>query len=288
MLRGLLAAVRPKQWLKNVLVAAVPFVAGELFVPGVLLRTLLAFVVFTVGAAGTYLINDAKDVASDRLHPKKRFRPIASGVVSLPVAYGVGAALMLAGLALCLLVSWKLLAVLAAYEVIQMAYCFGIKHQPVLEMVSVASGFLLRAVTGGVATDLALSNWFLMVAAFGSLYIVAGKRSAERALIDREGQQLTRKVLYAYSPSYLRFVWSLAATVMIVMYALWARESASIDGSPWAWISVVPFTIATLRYAVDVDNNAAGAPEDILLGDVVLAVLGLCWVATFVMGVYVG
>ncbi|WP_031470889.1 decaprenyl-phosphate phosphoribosyltransferase [Sciscionella sediminilitoris] len=285
---GLIAAIRPKQWIKNVLVATAPFVAGQLFTEHVLLATILAFVVFTVAAAGTYLINDARDVEADRRHPKKQFRPIASGAVPLSVAYGVGIVLMLAALALCLLVSWQLLLVIAAYEVIQLAYCFGLKHQPVLEMFAVASGFVLRAVTGGVATEVKLSPWFVMFCAFGALYMVAGKRAAERALIDKKDQKLTRKVLHSYSPSYLRFVWALAATVTVVMYTLWTLTVHPISSSVWSWISVIPFVIAILRYAVDVDNDAAGAPEDIVLGDPVLPILGILWAATVTMAVYIG
>jgi decaprenyl-phosphate phosphoribosyltransferase len=284
---GLIAAMRPKQWIKNILVLAAPFAAGQIMHPGVLVASLWAFVAFTMAAAGVYLVNDAKDVHTDRLHPKKKFRPIASGAVPVPVALGFGGVLLVGSLALTLMVSLQLLIVVAIYVCVQLGYCFGLKHQPVLEMCCVASGFLIRSIAGGVATHIHLSQWFLLVTAFGSLYMVAGKRHSERLLIDQGDQSLTRKVLTSYSPSYLRFVWALSATVMIVMYALWAFDIRHMSGSVWSVISIVPFVIAVLRYAVDVDSGGGGAPEDRVLGDRILQGLGLLWIMSLALAIYV-
>ncbi|MQA13804.1 MAG: decaprenyl-phosphate phosphoribosyltransferase [Pseudonocardiaceae bacterium] len=282
---GLVRTMRPRQWVKNVLVLAAPFASGDIGRLGVLGDVALAFVAFSLAAAGVYLVNDIKDVEGDRAHPTKRNRPIAAGVVP-PVLATVVAVLVLAGaLGISLLASTELAVVTAVYIVVQLAYCFWLKHQPVIDISIVASGFLLRAIAGGAAAEIALSQWFLLVAAFGSLFMVAGKRYAEIRLAERTGAKI-RKSLERYTASYLRFVWTLSATVLITTYSLWAFEITERTSSRWPVISLVPFVIAVLRYAVDVDGGNGGEPEDIALGDRVLQVLGAGLVAILVAAVY--
>jgi decaprenyl-phosphate phosphoribosyltransferase len=284
--RGVLKTMRPRQWVKNVLVLAAPFAAGDLLMPGIAPKLAVAFVAFSLAASGVYLVNDAKDVEADRVHPTKRNRPIAAGIVPPGLAVGVAVVLLAGSLALALLASVQLAALLAVYVVVQLAYCFWLKHQPVLDICIVASGFLMRAIAGGAATGIALSQWFLLVAGFGSLFMVAGKRYAEMMLAERTGAKI-RKSLEAYSASYLRFVWGLSATVLITTYSLWAFEIRETENNPiWSAVSIVPFVVAVLRYSVDVDKGEGGEPEEIALGDRVLQVLALLWVGTLTVAVY--
>jgi decaprenyl-phosphate phosphoribosyltransferase len=284
--RGVLKTMRPRQWVKNVLVLAAPFVGGDLFTQGIAIHLAVAFVAFSLAASGIYLVNDANDVAADRAHPTKRNRPIAAGIVAPRLALGVAVVLLLGALALSLLASVQLVIVLAVYIAVQLAYCFWLKHQPVLDICIVASGFLLRAIAGGAATGIALSQWFLLVAGFGSLFMVAGKRYAEMMLAERTGAKI-RKSLESYSASYLRFVWALSATVLITTYSLWAFEIREEQhNTVWSVISIVPFVIAVLRYSVDVDSGNGGEPEEIALADRVLQVLALLWIGTLVLAVY--
>jgi len=283
---GLLRAVRPRQWTKNVLVLAAPLAGGFLLDADVMIKVAVAFVAFTLVASGIYLVNDAADVEADRAHPTKKNRPIAAGIVSTRLAGVVAAVLLAAALAVSLLASVQLLTVIAVYIAVQLAYCWSLKHQPVLDICIVASGFLMRAIAGGAAAGIVLSQWFLLAAGFGSLFMVAGKRFAEIELAERTGARI-RKSLESYSASYLRFVWALAATVLIMTYCLWALEiRAAHHNSAWSVISMAPFVVAVLRYAVDVDNGDGGEPEEIALKDRVLQVLGLIWLGTFAMAVY--
>jgi decaprenyl-phosphate phosphoribosyltransferase len=274
---GLVRALRPRQWVKNVLVLAAPLAAGKVFDLDVLGPSALAFVLFCLASSGVYLVNDAIDVEEDRRHPRKRFRPIAAGIVPRPLAFVLAAVLFAVALVGAVLLTRPELAwVLASYVVIQLAYCLGLKNQPVLDLAVVASGFLLRGIAGGVAAGLLLSQWFLLVAAFGSLFMVAGKRYSELVLV---GGSETRRTLEEYSASYLRFVWSLSAGVACTAYSLWAFEMGeSQEGVPWSTLSIAPFVLAILRYAVDIDKGAAGAPEEIVLRDRVLLGLGVVWV----------
>jgi decaprenyl-phosphate phosphoribosyltransferase len=284
-LTGLIRAIRPRQWVKNVLVLAAPIAAGVIGQPDVLAAAGVAFVAFSLAASGVYLVNDVRDVEADRAHPTKRHRPIASGLVSPRLAIGLAVVLFVAALAVSTLASPQLLIVVAVYEAVQLAYCLALKNQPVIDICIVASGFLMRAIAGGAAAELPLSQWFLLAAAFGSLFMVAGKRYAEIRLAERTGAKI-RKSLERYSPTYLRFVWTLSATTVIMTYGLWAFEIRELSGSVWSVISMVPFVVAVLRYAVDVDGGNAGEPEDIALGDRVLQVLAVCWATAILLAVY--
>ena len=195
-----------------------------------LVRVLLAFVVFSLAASAVYLVNDARDVEADRQHPTKRFRPIAAGVVPEWLAYTLAVVLGAASLVISWLVTPNLAVVMAIYIAIQLAYCFGLKHQPVIDICIVSSGFLIRAIAGGVAAEVPLSQWFLLVMAFGSLFMAAGKRYAELQLAERTGAKI-RKSLESYTSSYLRFVWTLSATAMVLCYGLWAFERDDTGGS---------------------------------------------------------
>ncbi|HEY3894171.1 MAG TPA: decaprenyl-phosphate phosphoribosyltransferase [Pseudonocardiaceae bacterium] len=284
-LAGLVRTMRPRQWVKNVLVLAAPFVGGYLFQLHVLIAVGVAFVAFSLAASGVYLVNDVQDVEADRAHPTKRNRPIAAGVVPPQLALVVAALLFAGALGMSFLATPNLALVTAVYIAVQISYCLWLKHQPVVDIAIVASGFLLRAIAGGAAANIELSQWFLLVAAFGSLFMVAGKRYAEIRLAERTGAKI-RKSLERYTASYLRFVWTLSATVLIMTYGLWAFQLSQINHSHWPIISLVPFVVAVLRYAVDVDGGNGGEPEEIALGDRVLQVLGGCLVITLIAAVY--
>lgn len=285
---GLLRLARPKQWVKNLLVFAAPGAAGVLQDPGDLAATIVAFFAFCLAASGTYYLNDAADVEADRHHPTKRFRPVASGVVPVPLARVLGIGLIAAGILLGFTTGrWELPAVVAGYVALTTSYTIWLKHIAVVDLAAVAAGFVIRAVGGAAATGVEVSDWFLIVACFGSLFMVAGKRSAE--LSESAGSVSTRAVLGEYSAGFLVQVRTLACGVTTVAYVLWAFERARGGGAfPWYELSILPFVLALLRYALQVDRGAGGAPEDVILGDRTLQVIGLIWVVTFGLGVYTG
>ncbi|PYE18480.1 decaprenyl-phosphate phosphoribosyltransferase [Williamsia limnetica] len=285
---GLIKAVRPRQWVKNLLVLAAPMAAGAVDEPDVLWRTGVAFVAFCLIASCVYLVNDALDVEADRNHPTKRFRPIAAGVVPRSLAFVLAAVLGIASLGISFLANWQLAVVIAVYLAIQLGYCFGLKHEPVIDICIVSSGFLLRAIAGGVAAELpeGLSKWFLLVMTFGSLFMAAGKRYAELQLAERTGAKI-RKSLEYYTTTYLRFVWTLSATAVVLCYGMWAFDTdGGHNENVWYALSMVPFTVAILRYAVDVDGGQAGEPEEIALGDRVLQLLAIAWLVCVGVAVY--
>jgi decaprenyl-phosphate phosphoribosyltransferase len=286
LLGGLVRTARPRQWVKNVLVLAAPFTASLITNGEVLKDAGVAFVAFCLAASGVYFVNDALDVEADRAHPTKRNRPIAAGIVPVRLAYVVAIVMFLGGLGVSIVASWQLVLVIAVYEAVQLGYCFGLKHQTVIDLCIVASGFLMRSIAGGAAAGIPLSPWFLLVTAFGSLFMVSGKRYAEITLFEKTGAKI-RASLAKYTPSYLRFVWATSAAVVIMTYGLWAFEIRQDHNSVWASVSMIPFVVAVLRYAVDVDGGNAGEPEEIALRDRVLQILGAAWVACLAISVYV-
>ncbi|MFG2757662.1 decaprenyl-phosphate phosphoribosyltransferase [Streptomyces wuyuanensis] len=285
---GLVRTARPRQWIKNVLVAAAPAAAGELVSRQTALQLGVVFVLFTAAAAAVYLINDARDAEADRAHPVKCRRPVASGDVPVPVAYTAGVLLAVAATAAAaLLCNAMTAALLTAYVVMQVAYCVRLKHVLVVDLAVVTTGFLMRAMIGGVALSIPLSRWFLITTGFGALFMVAAKRYSEA--VEMEGSDgATRALLTSYTTGYLRFVWQLAAGVAVLGYCLWALEGGgTADGSllPWRQLSMIAFILAVLRYAVFADRGSAGAPEDVVLRDRPLAVIGLAWLAIYGMAV---
>src|SRR5690606_34385269 len=149
-------AMRPRQWIKNVLVLSAPLAAGDLFVPDVIIRAGIAFVAFCLISAAVYLVNDVRDVEEDRQHPKQRFRPIAAGELGTTPALVLAAVCAVLGLGLGFATAVPLGVTLAAYAIIQVVYSTWLKHYPVIDLAVVSSGFLLRAVAGGVATGIPL------------------------------------------------------------------------------------------------------------------------------------
>jgi decaprenyl-phosphate phosphoribosyltransferase len=287
--RGFLKEARPRQWAKNVLVAAAPGAAGVLTHRDALINTLIAFVAFCLAASGTYFLNDSLDAEADRLHPKKRFRPIAAGVISVTTGKISAGVLIAAGIGLGFATgSWQLPAVTALYVVCTTSYSIWFKHVAVIDITLLASGFVLRAIAGAVATDVPISDWFFIVTAFGSLFMVTGKRYAE---FQEMGEQRAgfRATLGEYSVAYLNYVLAVASGVTMVAYCLWAFEkTARAGGVPWYELSIVPFVLAVLRYALVVEQGGGGAPEEVVLRDRMIQGMVLAWVIVFGIAIYRG
>jgi len=285
---GLLKLARPKQWAKNVLVFAAPAAAGVLDNRQWALDALVAFVSFCLAAAGTYYINDARDVDADRLHPKKSRRPVASGVVPVPVAYVGGVLLLAAALGSALAVNANLAYTVGGYIVLTTAYSSWLKQVAVVDLVAVAAGFVLRAVAGAAATEVPISDWFFLVTSFGALFMISGKRAAEAKEMGDDATDF-RSVLGAYSPSYTAYLRAVTSGAVLVAYCLWAFEKAEtvVDVTvPWFQLSILPFVMAVLRYALVLDQGRGSAPEEIVLSDRPLQLIGVAWAVVFAVGVY--
>ncbi len=210
----------------------------------------------------------------------------------MPLAVAVGVVMLAGSIGLGqLLAGWHLALVMVIYALVNVAYSLGLKNEPILDLAAVSAGFVLRAVAGGVATGVALTNWFLIVASFGSLLIVTGKRSGEKQLLAEQQTDdgPIRQTLGLYTPSFLRSVRTLSAAVTVSAYCLWAfGRAAELHGTDpiWFQLTVIPFTVALLHVMRLLDSGKGAAPEELALHDHRLQIYGVCWIALFAVGVY--
>lgn len=284
---GLIKGLRPKQWIKNLLVfAGFVFTLNERWRPfsdemwRFLVRSIAAAVIFSLLSSSVYLLNDVRDVEKDRLHPTKKKRPIASG--QLPPSVAVVAALLL--MPLCLGAAWLLsrpfAAVGAAYLVMQFGYIFALKEVVLLDVFILAIGFVMRAVSGAVAIGVEISPWLYTVTLLGALFLGLCKRRSELVLLDR-GAGSHRKILEKYSPSLLDSLISIVASSTIMAYSLYTFTSPKQAGSNLMMLTI-PFVIFGLfRYVyLSHAHNAGGSPEEVFLKDRPLIATLLLWVVT--------
>lgn len=284
---GIVRALRPRQWIKNVLVFAAPVAAGIFDSGDYVARSVLAFVCFCGASSATYLVNDALDVESDRRHPTKRNRPIAAGVVPVSLAWALAVVLFVVSVAGAFALRRDFGFTIVAYLVNTTFYTLWLKRQPILDIVSVAAGFVLRAIGGATATDLPISEWFFIVTSFGALFMVAGKRAGELSELGDDAARV-RPVLATYSPEFLTYLRAVFSTGVLVTYCLWAFASAeaSPPGAVWFELSIVPFAIAILRYALLLQQGRGSEPETLVLSDATLLVSGALWAIIYGCAVY--
>lgn len=291
-LRSHLKALRPKQWTKNLVVFAAPLFAFEISAKS-LLGGLLAFCLFCAASSSFYLLNDIFDVKSDRQHPVKCKRPIASGAVAIPTAIAIAATL----LTIALVIGWwnspGLGLAILSYALLQVAYNLRLKHTVILDVIAISSGFILRAFAGAAATGIVLSSWFLLCTAMLALFLGIEKRKAELRLSELKGSK-SRVVLYRYSLPLLSRMESVVTNGTIITYALWS-SGPLVRGASTAWMMLtLPFVLyGVFRYQLLSDpqeisrrsNEGEGGgqterPEEVLLGDKPLLLTVLAWIAT--------
>lgn len=287
-MNAVIQSIRPRQWAKNLLVAGAPLAAGVLDNPEAQWDTAMAFGAFSAIASATYLLNDLLDVEADRLHPTKRLRPIAAGTMSGASAIQLAATLVLVGVIFGLSTGEpRFLVVLGLYAGTTAAYSVWLKRVVGLELLVLATGFLLRAIGGAVAVDVPLSVWFLCTTGAASLFVVTGKRFAELNELGSEAGN-HRRVLATYSRPALQMVLTISILVTVITYGFWAIETSTGEHGEnwWGEASVVPVFVALLRYQLLLRRGEGSAPEEVFWRDRPLQILGLVWAVMFVAGVY--
>ena len=296
-LRAALVTMRPRQWIKNLLVIAAAGAAGALGRDDVPVRVGLAFVAFCLLASGIYAINDVRDAEEDRRHPRKRFRPVAAWEIEPRAAVALGIGLMAGGLALCAAIRPLLAVVGAGYLALTLSYTMVWRHLLLLDIVAIAGGFVLRAVAGGVASPVALSRAFLLVVTCAAVFVAAGKRHSElqrHELAGADGPVPTgprtsggrRKVLEGYTLFRLRVILLVSAAGALIAYAVWAFELPSVNGVPWRPLTIIPVAVCLARYGTLIRSGRGETPEDLLIGDRILQVAGAAWLVLFALSVH--
>jgi 4-hydroxybenzoate polyprenyltransferase len=290
----ILQALRPKQWTKNLLVFAGVVFAQHASDPALLLRATAGFVAFSLLASAVYVVNDLKDVDVDRLHPRKRHRPIASGALSPAVAWSVVPVLLVIVAALCSWLGFGFLLVLAAYLASNVAYSFGLKNQVILDVFVIASGFVLRAVAGvellkPVAPETQLSSWLLVCTFFGALFLAVSKRRRE---LTNAGHLASdqRAVLATYTPELLDRMLTIAAACTLMSYALYTIWPATVakfgSEAMMATVPVVAYGVFRYLHLVRVSESSED-PSLVLLADRPIQATVLVYVAMTVWILYI-
>lgn len=287
-----LAALRPRQWTKNLITLAAPLFAFEISLR-TCLGSLMALVLFCATSSSFYLFNDIADVKSDRLHPDKCKRPIASGVVSISTAIVMGAVLLGSALTIGWLRTPALGLILSSYAVLQIAYNLKLKHIVLLDVIAIATGFVLRASAGAAATAIPLSPWFLLCTAMLALFLGIEKRKAELQLLQIQGGK-TRRVLQFYSLELLARMENVVTTGAVVTYAIWSAGPV-VNGAATPWMMLtLPFVIygifryqllsevkeANLDQLLGSQGGQTERPDEVLLKDKPLLLTVVGWVVT--------
>lgn len=296
-LRELIRALRPRQWVKNVFVfAAIAFSEERLWRfwdaaigPGPLLRVIGAFVAFCMAASAIYLVNDLVDIEKDRAHPKKRHRPFASGRLSPAVGIVTATMLIVATvpLAYALDASMAFLGVLAAYVTIQgLLYTYWLKNVVILDILVLATGFVLRAVGGAVVIEVSITPWLLLCMLLLALFLGIGKRRHELILLEN-GASEHRRILAEYSTPMLDQMMAIVTASIIMAYSITAFLAPAAPQEPYPMLMLtIPFVIyAMFRYLYLIYiRGEGGAPDELILRDLPLAASVILWGLT-VLGV---
>ena len=271
-MKYLIISARPKQWIKNLIIFLPPLFYFE-FSNSSFFIALKAFISFCLVSSGVYFFNDVKDIEKDKLHPLKKIRPIASGKIGFKPAMIASYSLFFISLLLASATSIKIFLIVFSYLIIQLLYCLKLKDLPIIDIISISFGFLLRAFAGGTINN-AVSPWFILTIFFGALFLSVEKRKAELSFY--KGVTLTRKVLKKYSLSFLNKIGNLASTTTLLSYSLWAAGPELNGAKSSLMLLTVPFVLyGVFRYQLISDINFSNnrkeftseLPENIILSD---------------------
>jgi len=287
-LKGLLLSLRPKQWVKNGALFAPLLFSQNLFNPSLFWKAVEGFIFFSLLAGSIYIFNDLKDIQEDRLHPAKRKRPLASGMIK-PGSAGLFACLTMA---LSFIGGWCIslpfLEVLAGYLALQLLYTFFLKHQVILDIFSIAAGFVLRVFAGGLAIGVQLSHWLIICTILLSLFLAMAKRRHELIFL-KEGAVEHRQILKEYSPYLLDQMMGVVTATTVMSYALYtiSEETIAKFNTP-NLIFTFPFVLyGIFRYLYLVHQKVEGGrPEETLLTDRPLLLTVLGWTITVLVVIY--
>jgi 4-hydroxybenzoate polyprenyltransferase len=288
-LKALILAMRPRQWMKN-LIIFIPLVFDRqlgLAHTTAVLRTLTGFIIFCLISGVVYIINDIADAEADRQHPDKRNRPIASGRLPVRIASIAVAGLTAVLLPISFWLSWSFGLVTLAYLLLNLAYSKWIKHIPILDVLSIALGFVLRVAAGVTLIHVArFSPWLYVVTTLGALYIGFGKRRAELALLA-DGANAHRKVLDGYTIPLLDQYILIVSGTTIVAYSLYTFSAPDLPGNH-AMMLTIPFVLyGVFRYLYLIQvKHSGGAPEEVVLSDRPLQITIALWVLSVLLILY--
>lgn len=301
-IKGIIRVIRPIHWVKNLSVFAALIFSQSLFDPLLFARVTWAFIAFCLAASSTYIFNDIMDIKRDRLHPIKKNRPIASGALPVPVAIVLGIVLILGALLLARTLSYFFYVLILVYLILQACYSLFLKNLPVIDIIIIATGFVIRIYAGAFVIDAHLSVWFLLCVISVALFLASGKRRAELGALGADSG--TRESLSKYPRELLNSYVTMFGNAAWMSWALFTFfESPRVSTPLWILLAeiskatainkllmiTIPFTIfGIMRYQNLIFENRSEAPEKLLLTDIPLVTSVAVWVGLVVFILYTG
>ena len=287
-MKNIFHLIRVKQWVKNLFVFMPIFFAGRFMELDIVLEVCLAFLIFSLTASMIYIINDYADIDNDRLHPRKKNRPLASGAISKKEAIIIFCTLMIVVLGLGLLAGPNIMGIIAIYFVMNLAYTFWLKHIAILDICIIAIGFLLRIFVGGQAADVPISMWLVVLTFLLAMILALGKRRGE--FIGQDGQGLqTRKSLKGYNLAFIDSSMLFMAAITVVAYLMYTISDEVVNriGSEYIYFTTIFVILGVMRYFQQtLVYNRTESPTSVLYKDHFIQLVLLLWIATFAYLLY--
>ncbi|HMB63306.1 MAG TPA: decaprenyl-phosphate phosphoribosyltransferase [Eudoraea sp.] len=281
--------IRPKHYIKNLFIFMPLFFAGEFYNTQQLIQVFLAFVSFSISASAIYIFNDFRDVEEDRLHPTKKFRPLAAETISLNTAIILMVILLVAGLALMASLSLNALAVLGIYLILNIFYSLFLKHISILDVTIIAVGFVLRIFVGAIITDIPLSQWIVIMTFLLALFLAFAKRR-DGVLLHLETKKKMRKVIKDYNLKFAEGAMMTMASVTIVAYILYTTSTEVVLRlqNEYVYLTAIYVILGILRYMqLSLLENNSGSPTELVFKDLFLALVMIAWIIHFAVLLYV-
>jgi 4-hydroxybenzoate polyprenyltransferase len=291
-MKDLLRLIRPKQWLKNVFVLVPIFFSGHLMDMPCLYAGLVTFVAFSLIASSVYCFNDIIDVEADRRHPVKCSRPLASGAITMPQAYGLMILMLVLSIGALLLLQehfWKVLLVVLGYYILNLAYCAELKQHAIVDVCIIAFGFVLRLLAGGFATGIVLSRWIVLMTFLITLFMSFGKRRDDVIRMNDTGEA-PRKNTIRYNLAFIDQAITITASVTLVCYIMYTVSPEVIAQlrTSYLYLTTVFVLLGLLRYIqLTVVDKRSGDPTKIMLRDRFIQIDVLLWALSFLIMIYV-
>lgn len=286
-----LLLIRPQQWIKNGFVLIPMFFGGRLLNAGDAIASVVTFFAFSFAASAIYCFNDIVDVDADRRHPVKCHRPIASGAVSVPTAYALMAVLALLSALLLFFLPQRVgetAGIVAFYLLLNMAYCLWLKRHAIIDVCTVAFGFVLRILAGGMACDVAVSNWLVLMTFLLALFLSFAKRRDDVLRMNETGEPPRRNTI-RYNITFVNQAITITGTVTLVCYIMYtvSPEVVSRFHAPYLYLTSIFVLVGLLRYMqLTVVDEVSGDPTKILLRDRFTQAIVVAWIMAFLLIIY--
>jgi len=288
MIKSVFQLIRAKQWIKNVLIFAPIFFSSNFFHLEILAETFVAFLCFCLVASAVYILNDILDIENDRIHPRKRHRPIASGQFSIKNVLLIKGVLLISGLAVMYYLSTQAFFLLLAYYLLNVLYCFYLKKVPIIDFLIISFGFIIRILIGGVISAVFISQWLIIMTFLLATFLAVAKRRDDVFQFERLGKK-HRKVVEYYNLDFMDRTISIVASVIMVSYLIYVTsdETKTFYDNNYLYISALFVFIGILRYLqIIYVKQESDAPTNIIYRDHFIQITILLWIISYLLIIY--